>query len=681
MTLGIFSIFDVAVFSTYLTSALLLAWRGRRSLPNSLLILTAVLTGVWGGAIAAGGTIWIISLAALSRDAAWLLTIIALLRQDTRPGTLWKYLTTIVFLLLLCDFVLLETGAHFNSELGMQVNLATAMFATYLLGLILLENLVRNITPARLWSLKLMIIGLCCTFGYNLLSYIPKVLGDYRVTLLDLTQPLIYLAALPLFVVTAVRNNSLGLNVHSSRHVVFHSAMLIFSGLLLEGTAASALYLRNFGGPLAMVLSIALGFTGVLGVLILASSASVRSWVRNFINQNFFTYKYDYRVEWKRFVIALAEQETLGGPERALRILINLLDSTGGALWVKRKGWQQFLPLAHQSVSSEFGPIRSEDDVLQSLMSENVVFIELTTDGTCESAIWKQRFPKAWLVVPLRFRREVIAFAILQKPRAARRLCWEDRELVSLVALQLATYLVHEETIQALTDSQQMAEFNQRVTFAVHDLKNTAGQMHLLADNAERFGSDAQFRRDMTGTLHHAARNLEAMVAKLRRESSKDSTKPTVIRLVNIRATLSKLLEKMSADKIVFEDHLGSKPVYVAMSDPDIFNSAIGHVVDNALEASPLDLPVRLTIETEQGRVFVRIADQGPGMSAEFIEQQLFRPLRTTKLNGMGIGAYQARALMRDLGGDLEVQSAIGGGTIVTLHLPRCDHKALREVQ
>jgi signal transduction histidine kinase len=57
-------------------------------------------------------------------------------------------------------------------------------------------------------------------------------------------------------------------------------------------------------------------------------------------------------------------------------------------------------------------------------------------------------------------------------------------------------------------------------------------------------------------------------------------------------------------------------------------------------------------------------------MTADFIAHELFRPLRTTKTKGLGIGAYQARAIMRDLGGDIEVESKIGEGTTVSLLLP-----------
>jgi len=48
----------------------------------------------------------------------------------------------------------------------------------------------------------------------------------------------------------------------------------------------------------------------------------------------------------------------------------------------------------------------------------------------------------------------------------------------------------------------------------------------------------------------------------------------------------------------------------------------------------------------------------------------LFRPLRSTRAKGFGIGAYQAREVMRELGGNIDVRSKIGEGTTITLSLP-----------
>jgi len=66
----------------------------------------------------------------------------------------------------------------------------------------------------------------------------------------------------------------------------------------------------------------------------------------------------------------------------------------------------------------------------------------------------------------------------------------------------------------------------------------------------------------------------------------------------------------------------------------------------------------------------LRAVDDGPGMSAEFIRDTLFRPFGTTKKSGYGIGAYQARELIRRMGGRLEVASTVGAGTQFSIFLP-----------
>ena len=68
--------------------------------------------------------------------------------------------------------------------------------------------------------------------------------------------------------------------------------------------------------------------------------------------------------------------------------------------------------------------------------------------------------------------------------------------------------------------------------------------------------------------------------------------------------------------------------------------------------------------------VVVDIVDEGPGMTPEFIRDELFRPFTTTKGGGHGIGAYQARELLREAGGDLLVLSRRPGGTTMRLLLP-----------
>ena len=674
MGLGATFFCGLLAFLGYAAFALLLPFLGKRSWPNSLFVIASALTALWAFAVAQqdfgwSGWAWLPRVAGILRDAGWFAVMIAFLRQNDATQNLWRRLGAAAAALIACALGFAITDANFNTGLGLWLNVTVAQFAVSIMGLILVENMTRNLPQQRYWSLKLMAIGLTALFLYNITMSIPEFLTRTSAPLLVIAQPLVYLVVLPLFVVTAVRNDSLGLQIHSSRKVVFHSATLIFAGVLLQGTAAAAYYVRNFGGTPAVLVSIVLGFSGVVGIVVALSSHSLRSQIRAFINENFFSYKYDYRLEWTKFINALSLHEESGGPERVLRTLADLLDSPGGVLWVRRSGWQQFVPLARWSFGESFGPIQATDDLLSAFRDEQVAFLDLRSDDKAADAVlWRKRFPSAWLAVPLRFRGELVGFALLHKPRAMRRLDWEDRNLVALISMQLAAYLVQEHTAQELADSRQLAEFNKRLTFALHDLKNTSGQLNLLLHNIERFGDDEAFRADMMVTIRHAVDNLQGLMAKLKGEDvSTKAKRPT---RVDVRELVAQLAAQKIRSGVVFGREKGGEPIYAEIAQPGAFENALEQVIANAVEASPADASVRVSIDRTNDQVRVRVADNGPGMSPEFIAHELFRPLRTTKKKGLGIGAYQARTMMRELGGDIEVESKPGEGTTVSLLLP-----------
>ena len=94
------------------------------------------------------------------------------------------------------------------------------------------------------------------------------------------------------------------------------------------------------------------------------------------------------------------------------------------------------------------------------------------------------------------------------------------------------------------------------------------------------------------------------------------------------------------------------------------------HLVQNAIDASAPDAPIGITIGCGEGEVIVRVEDQGQGMSARFVRHELFQPFRSTKPDGFGIGAYEAREIARAHGGRLEVASREDEGTVFTVALP-----------
>ena len=66
-------------------------------------------------------------------------------------------------------------------------------------------------------------------------------------------------------------------------------------------------------------------------------------------------------------------------------------------------------------------------------------------------------------------------------------------------------------------------------------------------------------------------------------------------------------------------------------------------------------------------------------MSEEFVRTRLFRPFSSTKAHGMGIGTFESREYVRELGGSLDVESREGAGTTFRIRLPLVSDRALPE--
>ena len=185
---------------------------------------------------------------------------------------------------------------------GVRVDAILMRVCTTILGFAIIENVLRNASKADFWALKHWAIGFSSILLFQLLVRIPEFLTHSDDFSVILASPLVFLIALPFFVVSSTRVPQLQLRFHSSRAFVFHTATLVGAGILLQGTALAAWYARSYGGTNATVLVITVAFSGLVGSAAALSSGTVRSRIRLLINEYFFAFKYDYRVEWEKVI-------------------------------------------------------------------------------------------------------------------------------------------------------------------------------------------------------------------------------------------------------------------------------------------------------------------------------------------------------------------------------------------
>ena len=106
-------------------------------------------------------------------------------------------------------------------------------------------------------------------------------------------------------------------------------------------------------------------------------------------------------------------------------------------------------------------------------------------------------------------------------------------------------------------------------------------------------------------------------------------------------------------------------------ADRERLTTVVEHLLRNAHDATGDDGTIELDVVAENGVITLRIKDSGSGMTPEFIRERLFRPFDSTKgSQSMGVGAYQAREYVRELGGQIAVSSEPGEGTTFIVSLP-----------
>jgi putative PEP-CTERM system histidine kinase len=277
---------------------------------------------------------------------------------------------------------------------------------------------------------------------------------------------------------------------------------------------------------------------------------------------------------------------------------------------------------------------------------------------------WLRRIPRAWIVVPLTLQGRLYGFMLLLQPRSTVQLNWEVIDLLKIAGSQAASYLAQQEAVTALMLARQFESFNRMSTFVVHDLKNLVAQLSLLIPNAHKHRNNPEFQQDMLDTVTHSVQKMKLMLQKLSRNDAPERPLPLAI---------DQLLRQAVSLKAAFEPkpelHVEQAGLQV-VADGERLERVLGHLIQNAIEATPRDGSVTISLRSEAGAVRIDITDTGQGMTEEFIRERLYKPFESTKPAGMGIGAFESREYIHELGGRLEVRSVPGHGTTFCVTLP-----------
>lgn len=608
-----------------------------------------------------------------ARYGLWFLFLLAVLRpsNDVKQRGPVKRLGVVAMACLASAIVLEGLGSvgGFSSSLASAA--LTAHLALPLCGLVMVEQVFRNLGDDSRWSAKPACLGLACVFVFDIYLYAEGLMfGTFDRDALNV-RGLVHTLAVPFLFVASRRGTTWTARLHVSRTAAFYSATLVLGGGYLLLMAAIGYAVRFFGGEWGRVLQISLLVASVAFLGALVFSGALRSWLRVFVGKHFYRYRYDYREEWLRFTAMLsAKRSPQEMGELIVRGLAKMVECPAGGLWTRGGAEEPFKQTAPWNMAQIADSEPFDSSLCKFLQGDGWV-IDLDEYRSAPRRYeglalpnWLLAVRNGWLVVPLLAGNELLGFVVLMRPVTDIKLNWEVLDLLKTAGRQAAGYLAQMQATEALLDARKFEAFNRMSAFVVHDLKNIVAQLSLMLKNAERLHDNREFQQDMLLTVESSLEKMRRLMLQLR----EGATPPGGSRGVELSNVLNRLavLAKAQGRKLEIEEveRLSTR------GHEDRLERVLGHLVQNALDATPGDGRVWVKAERFSGQVQVEVGDTGAGMEEEFVRNRLFRPFNTTKHNGMGIGTYESSQYIRELGGSINVKSELGRGTRITVLLP-----------
>lgn len=656
--------------------------KGERTDKHIWLIVAIALTSFWALSIAVEGSLTAISrFSETLRNFGWLAFMFILLRTGEgrdEPKTVNVIYAALTFVLVgqtLVDSLLPAFSGSPRLE-GVTLYTSLVLRMIFSVGaLVLVHNLYSITAPETRWGIRLPMASLAAIWTFDLNLYtITYLTQQTPVELHAMRGPMIAVIA-PILALASVRNTEWTLKL--SRRVAFRSLSLVAIGSYLLMMVVIATALQIIGGDYARLAQISFLFGTTIGALLLLPSGKFRAWLKVKLAKNFFQHRYDYRSEWIRFTDTIGRPGADSAPfhERVIKAIADITDSPAGILLVPDDSGQLVLQ-SRWNWSAVEVPARACTTRTTGFFEDTGHIVEFDTlragqDEKCEAAVvpdWMTRDPRAWIAVPLVHFDRLAGLMLLARPRINRTLDWEDLDMLRVVGRQVASYLAEYRSQESLSEVQRFDEFNRRMAFIMHDIKNLVSQLSLLAGNAKRHAGNPEFQADMIDTLQESARKMNGLLERLAQHNKSNPEEPKPVKVIElIRSTIEKkrLLHGVESGQI--ED-------LTAFADPARVDQILGHLIQNAIDASAENEPITINARRRDLSVAIEVCDHGMGMSNEFIRSQLFKPFASSKQGGFGIGAYEARELARAMNGRLEVESTEGVGSRFTLILPLAKH-------
>jgi two-component system sensor histidine kinase SenX3 len=214
-----------------------------------------------------------------------------------------------------------------------------------------------------------------------------------------------------------------------------------------------------------------------------------------------------------------------------------------------------------------------------------------------------------------------------------------------------------------------------------HELKTPVGALALLAEAVQAASDDPEAVRRFAARMQQESHRLTSLIQDL-----------IDLSRVQIDAPLAASAEKVHVAEVVadaldrsYETAAARRIELVADAEDDVavrgdrtqLSAALGNLVENAVNYSPDDTRVAVTVKPVGDLVEISVTDQGIGIPERDLErifERFYRvdPARSRATGGTGLGLSIVKHIAATHGGEVTVWSSEGNGSTFTLKLPVC---------
>ncbi|MCF5657893.1 ATP-binding protein [Pseudomonas poae] len=244
----------------------------------------------------------------------------------------------------------------------------------------------------------------------------------------------------------------------------------------------------------------------------------------------------------------------------------------------------------------------------------------------------------------------------------------------------------------ALRQSQKLEAIGQLTGGVAHDFNNLLTIIRSSVDFLRQPGLSEERRQRYMGAVSDTVERASKLTSQLLAFARRQPLNPEVFDVSQQVRSIGEMLESVTGARIHVRVELPDQPCY-ARIDPSQFETALINIALNARDAMEgqgtlslkvaCDQPlpcIRGEAASSQPHISLSLTDTGAGIPGDACER-IFEPFFTTKAvgKGTGLGLSQVFGFAKQSGGNIDVASILGQGTVFTLYLPQVEGEVMAQ--